>query len=192
MFPHAVKKLGQPLDVPHTHAQIKVPYYGTLYDGSEGVVSCHCKHGLLWAVHEISCSQTMLCSWLHRLMQHKHARAGESALLRNIHRVRSREDRGRRRGTVQGAEDGPHHCGHVGSPQTGGCPARGDATGILKPHLLFAQNITPVFSHTGAVRRPMVKRSTVWRILMSRGITNLPSDAVSPLKTGANEIEFSR
>ena len=37
----------------------------------------------------------------------------------------------------------------------------------VKPHQLFAQNITPMFSHTGALHRPMVKRSTVWRIQIS-------------------------
>ena len=63
---------------------------------------------------------------------------------------------------------------------------------ILNPHLLFAQSYPPLISSTRALRRPIVKRSTVWRILMTGDIANLPSDAVSPLKTGTNEIDFSR
>jgi len=62
----------------------------------------------------------------------------------------------------------------------------------FKPHLLFPQKVGPIFSRTRGLHRPIVKRSTVWRVLPSRGIANLPSDAVSPLKTGTNEIDFSR
>ena len=63
---------------------------------------------------------------------------------------------------------------------------------LIKPHLRFPQNIVAMFSRTRALHRPMVKRSTVWRILMTRDVANLPSDAVSLLKTGTNEINFSR
>ena len=63
---------------------------------------------------------------------------------------------------------------------------------LVEPHLLFTQSYPSIISSTRALRRPIVKRSAVWQTLTSRGIANLPSDAVSPLKTGTNEIDFSR
>ena len=62
---------------------------------------------------------------------------------------------------------------------------------LLNRTSYFPKDIVAIFSRTRALHRPMVKPSTVWRILMTRDIANLLSDAVSPLKTGTNEIDFS-